>query len=97
MNNMIIIILSIVMVLSIILSIITFMLSAFDEGEKLLHMSFKFIGLTIICIIVLLCYMIEHPQPTFREVCEANNGTYIANTGRTGDSCIYNKRGEDHE
>ena len=38
---------------------------------------------------------IKYPQPTFREVCEANNGTYIDNNGRAGDSCIYNKRGKE--
>ena len=50
-------------------------------------------------IVIVLCglsvsYLIYHsmkyPQPTFREVCEANGGIYIDNNGRAGDSCVYN-------
>lgn len=41
--------------------------------------------------VIITIYFIKNPQPTFKEVCEANNGTYIDNNGRAGDSCIYNK------
>lgn len=45
----------------------------------------------ILSLTIMIIYSIKNPQPTFREVCEANNGTYIDNNGRAGDSCIYNK------
>lgn len=40
---------------------------------------------------IMIIYSIKNPQPTFREVCEANNGIYIENHGRAGNSCIYNR------
>lgn len=30
-------------------------------------------------------------EPNLKERCEANNGTYIENYGRVGNSCIYDK------
>ena len=47
--------------------------------------------IAILSFTIMIIYSIKNPQPTFREVCEANNGTYIDNNGRAGDSCIYNK------
>ena len=49
------------------------------------------IALSFLSISYLIYHSIKYPQPTFREVCEANGGIYIANNGRAGDSCIYNK------
>ena len=46
---------------------------------------------SLLSLVIIAMYSIKNPQPTFREVCEANNGTYIDNNGRAGDSCIYNK------
>ena len=60
--------------------------------------STKIEDITVIIIIVLfslsasylIYHSIKYPQPTFREVCEANGGIYIDNNGRAGDSCVYN-------
>ena len=47
--------------------------------------------IAILSFTIMIIYSIKNPQPTFREVCEANNGTYIENHGRAGNSCIYNR------
>jgi hypothetical protein len=49
------------------------------------------ISAVLLGMILIIYLSIKYPQPSFREVCEANNGTYIDNNGRAGDSCIYNK------
>ena len=62
------------------------------KEKKEAEISFNISLITLILTSVLITiYSIKNPQPTFREVCEANNGTYIDNNGRAGDSCIYNK------
>lgn len=47
--------------------------------------------IAMLSFVIMIIYSIKNPQPTFREVCEASNGTYIENHGRAGNSCIYNK------
>lgn len=46
---------------------------------------------TLLSFVIMVIYSIKNPPPTFREVCEANNGIYVGNNGRAGDSCIYSK------
>ena len=64
------------------------------EDKKNYIIFYVSLAVCIFCFLIMIIYSIKHPQPTFREVCEANNGIYIANNGRAGDSCIYNKGGE---
>lgn len=59
------------------------------RDEIIWRISFVVFMLSLAAMVI---YFIKNPQPTFKEVCEANNGTYIANNGRAGDSCIYNKQ-----
>ncbi len=64
------------------------------KEKKEAEISFNISLITfILTSVIITIYSIKNPQPTFREVCEANNGTYIDNNGRAGDSCIYNKGG----
>ena len=81
-------------------SLLVFILSGatlfFDEIEGINSKKDKIIFVisfltSILSLALMTIYFIKNPQPTFREVCEANNGTYIDNNGRAGDSCIYNK------
>lgn len=63
-----------------------------ESDWKIIERIFIMLILVIISTILISTILIKfNPQPTFREVCEANNGTYIDNNGRAGDSCIYNK------
>lgn len=54
----------------------------------------KKICIVIAILLILLVYFIfksRHSKPTFRELCEMNKGTYIANNGIMGDSCVYQR------
>lgn len=48
------------------------------------------IGVIIIMMTIIINLLVPE-QPTFRQRCEENNGTYIENYGRAGSSCIYDK------
>lgn len=95
MENIIVIIIPLLLgsVIVIILSGITTLINGIKgidskKDEKMLAISLIVFMLSSISMAI---YSIAYPQPTFREVCEANNGTYIDNNGRAGDSCIYNR------
>ena len=63
-----------------------------ENDWKILERIWLMFILVIISTILISAILIKFdPRPTFREGCEANNGTYIDNNGRAGDSCIYNK------
>lgn len=94
MNSIVITIIAIVSFVGVITGIVGFITTFYsiiifnEVNNKALIasiLSFLF-GISLITYI-----SIKYPQPTFREVCEANNGTYIDNNGKAGDSCIYNK------
>lgn len=60
-----------------------------DDGEfnKLIYIP---LILSFIFFVSLVMFNMDHPQPTYRQICESQGGIYIDNTGRAGDSCIYN-------
>jgi hypothetical protein len=62
-----------------------------NDWKILERICLMFILVIISTILIITILNKFYPQPTFKEVCEANNGTYIDNNGRAGDSCIYNK------
>lgn len=83
-----------------VISILAMIICAISYLDKVFYKkSTKIEDATVVVAIVLfflstsylMYHSIKHPQPTFREVCEANGGIYIDNNGRAGDSCIYNK------
>ena len=62
-----------------------------NNDKKLLK---TFFILIVIILLPLICITIDgiiNPQPSFREICESNGGTFIENHGRVGNSCVYNK------
>lgn len=95
MNNIILIItlLLLVSMLAVVISGISLLFDDLNEIDPKKDKIIFFISLItlVVSMVILTIYCINNPQPTFREVCEANNGTYIDNNGRAGDSCIYNK------
>jgi len=80
-----------------ILTMIICAISYLDKSISKQSTKIEDIALTIVIVLgtlsisYLIYHSIKYPQPTFRQVCEANNGTYIDNNGRAGESCIYNK------
>ena len=62
---------------------------------KSLATLFIIIGITLI-IMTIITNLLVPEQPTFRQRCEENNGIFIENYGRVGNSCIYDK-GEYYE
>ena len=83
-----------------VISILAMIICALSYLDKSFYKkSTKIEDITVVVAIVLfflstsylMYHSIKYPQPTFREVCEANGGIYIDNNGRAGDSCIYNK------
>lgn len=57
------------------------------EFNKLIYIP---LILSIIFFAISVKFNMDHPQPTYRQICESQGGIYIDNTGRAGDSCIYN-------
>lgn len=57
---------------------------------KVFATSLIFFIVTMI-IVTIMSNLFAPKVPTFRQRCEENNGIYIENFGRVGDSCIYDK------
>ncbi len=97
MNNIIIIeIAGLLFLVSTTVSIFSGLALFFDDLENRNPKNDKIIFIISLIVLVLsftvmIIYSIKNPQPTFREVCEANNGIYVENHGRAGNSCIYNR------
>lgn len=62
-----------------------------NEYKKYLKLLLTLIGIFLLPIIFITIDGIMNPQPSFREICENNGGTFVENHGRVGNSCIYNK------
>ncbi len=97
MNNIIIIeIAGLLFLVSTTVSIFSGLALFFDDLENRNPKNDKIIFIISLIVLVLsftvmIIYSIKNPQPTFREVCEANNGIDVENHGRAGNSCIYNR------
>lgn len=62
-----------------------------NEYKKYLKLLLGLFGIVLLPIIFITVDGIINPQPSFREICESNGGTFIENHGRVGNSCVYNK------
>lgn len=62
-----------------------------NEYKKYLKLLLGLFGIALLPIIFITVDGIINPQPSFREICESNGGTFIENHGRVGNSCVYNK------
>lgn len=99
MNNIIaiIVLLNLASALVFILSSIAFVFCDIYNSKKMKIICVISLIIHVLSTVLIIIYFTNHPQPTFREVCEANNGTYIDNNGRAGDSCIYNRQVGDND